>query len=155
MGYFNGGFQPTYVTNPVYSQGYPQQMYTQQRMDYLQSMQQPAQPQPMQQPGDLQARIVTSEEEAVAAQVLPNGLPFLFYNPNNDETYIKRVDPQTNRADFKKYGRMQPQQPVQAMQTPAVQYATVEDLEAIRGEISQLRDMIPTTTRRQKGADAE
>lgn len=150
MAYFNGGFQPGYGQSPGYSQGYPQMSYNQQRMDYLQSMQQP---QMIQQPGELQARIVTSEEEAVASQVLPNGVPFMFYNPNKDETYIKRVDPQTNIADFKKYGRMQPQQPAQAAQMPAVQYATIDDIDALRGEISQLREMIPT--RRQKGADAE
>ena len=142
MADFNGGFQPGYGQSPGYSQGYPQMSYNQQRMDYLQSMQQP---QMIQQPGELQARIVTSEEEAVAAQVLPNGVPFMFYNPNKDETYIKRVDPQTNIADFKKYGRMQPQQPAQAAQMPAVQYATIDDIDALSRRTPVLCKVAPNS----------
>lgn len=150
MAYYNGGFQPGYGQAPGYTQGYPQMSYNQQRMDYLQSLQQPPL---MQQTGELQARIVTSREEAVAAQVLPNGVPFVFYCPTRQEIYVKRIDPQTNMAEFADFGRMQPQQPAQAAQMPAVQYATIDDIDALRGEISQLREMIPT--RRQKGADAE
>lgn len=151
MAYFNG-YQPAYAPSNGYQ--YPQMNYQQQRMDYLQSMQQPAPAQPMQQPGDLQARIVTSREEAVAAQVLPNGVPFVFWNPNRQEVYIKRIDPQSGAAEFADFGRIQPQQMPQAMQTQAVQYATVDDIDALRGEMAQLREMIPTP-RRQKGADAE
>lgn len=146
MAYFNG-YQPAYAPNPGFQQ-YPQMNYQQQRMDYLQSMQQPQQ---AQQPGDLQARIVTSREEAVAAQVLPNGVPFVFYNPNRQEVYLKRVDPQTGAAEFMDLARVPPPQTVQAQ---PVQYATVDDIDALRGEISQLREMIPAP-RRVKGADAE
>ena len=149
MVYFNG-YQPAYPQNPGFQQ-IPN--YQQQRMDYLQAMQQSMQP--MQQPGDLQARIVTSREEAVAAQVLPNGVPFVFYCPTRQEIYMKRIDPQTNMAEFADFGRIQPQQPSQAPQTPAVQYATIEDLAALKGEISQLRDMIPAPQIRRKGADEE
>ena len=146
MAYFNG-YQPAYAPNPGFQQ-YPQMNYQQQRMDYLQSMQQPQQ---TQQPGDLQGRIVTSREEAVAAQVLPNGVPFVFYNPNRQEVYLKRVDPQTGAAEFMDLARVPPPQTVQAQ---PVQYATVDDIDALRGEISQLREMIPAP-RRVKGADAE
>lgn len=151
MVYFNG-YQPAYPQNPGFQQ-IPN--YQQQRMDYLQSMQQAMQPQSMQQPGELQARIVASREEAVAAQVLPDGRPFMFYCPSRQEVYMKRFDPQTNIAEFADFGRIQPQQPSQAPQTPAVQYATIEDLAALKGEISQLRDMIPAPQIRRKGADEE
>ena len=83
MAYFNG-YQPAYAPNPGFQQ-YPQMNYQQQRMDYLQSMQQPQQ---TQQPGDLQGRIVTSREEAVASQVIPDGRPYMFYNPNRQEVYM-------------------------------------------------------------------
>ena len=150
MAYFDG-YRPAYAPNPGYQ--YPQMNYQQQRMDYLQSMQQPAQAPPIQQPGDLQARIVTSREEAVAAQVLPNGVPFVFYNPNRQEVYLKRIDPQTGAAEFMDLARIPPPQAVQAQPVQQVQYATIDDIDALRGEISQLREMIPS--RRQKGADAE
>lgn len=150
MAYFNT-YPTAYPPNPGYQQGFPN--YQQQRMDYLQAMQ-PPQPQQMQQPGELQARIVTSREEAVAAQVLPNGIPFVFYCPTRQEVYMKRIDPQTNLAEFADFGRIQPQQPAQPPSAPSVQYATIEDIAALKGEISQLRDMIPAP-RRQKGADAE
>lgn len=153
MAYFNGGFQPTYVTNPGYPQGYPQQMYAQQRMDYLQSMQPPQQ---TQQPGDLQARIVTSREEAVAAQVLPNGVPFVFYNPNRQEVYLKRIDPQTGAAEFMDLARIPPPQ---AAQPVPVQYAPLDRFEALEGRMGRIEEMLAAppqpASRRQKGADAE
>lgn len=151
MAYFNG-YQPAYPQNPGFQQ-IPN--YQQQRMDYLQSMQQAMQPQPMPQPGELQARIVASREEAVAAQVLPDGRPFMFYCPSQQAVYMKRFDPQTNLAEFADFGRIQPQQPAHTPQTSAVQYATIDDLAALRGEISQLRDMIPAPQIRMKGADEE
>jgi hypothetical protein len=152
MAYFDG-YRPAYAPNPGYQ--YPQMNYQQQRMDFLQSAQQPAPAQMMQQPGDLQARIVTSREEAVAAQVLPNGMPFVFWNPNRQEIYLKRIDPQSGAAEFADFGRIPAQQPAQPPHIPTVQYATIDDLAALKGEISQLRDMISAHHPLPKGADAE
>lgn len=151
MAYFNG-YQPAYAPNTGFQ---PIPNYQQQRMDYLQSMQQAIQPQMIPQPGELQARIVASREEAVAAQVLPDGRPFMFYCPSQQAVYMKRFDPQTNLAEFADFGRIQPQQPAQPPHMPAVQYATIDDLAALKGEISQLRDMIPAHHPLPKGADAE
>lgn len=139
---------------PQYSQSYPQQMYAQQRMDYLQSVQQPQQVQQIQQPGDLQARIVTSREEAVAAQVLPNGVPFVFYNPNRQEVYLKRIDPQSGAAEFADFGRIQPQQ---IPQTPAIEYAPMTAISKLEERMDRIESMLspPQQIRRQKGADAE
>lgn len=150
MAYFNG-YQPAYTPNPGYQQSYPQQMYAQQRMDYLQSVQQPQQ---TQQPGDLQARIVTSREEAVASQVVPDGRPYMFYNPNRQEVYMKRIDPQTGAAEFADFGRIQPQQIPQAT---AVEYAPLTAISQLEARMDRLESMLsaPQQTRRQKGADAE
>lgn len=121
----------------------PQQMYQQSRMDFLQGAQQPQQ-------GGLQARPVTGREEAVAATVFP-GNPMLFLDRANGAVYYKAVDPQTGAAEFVDFAIVPH---VQAQ--PAPQYATLADVEAIRAEMMQIREMIPSsTTRRTKGADAE
>lgn len=135
---FDGyGYQPQY--NPGLQQAY------QQRMNFLQSAQ------PMQQSG-LQARPVTCREEAVAATVFP-GSPIIFLDRAHGMAYYKAVDAQTNAVEFVDLAVVMPQQTAQQIQQPAPQYATLADIEAIRGEMAQLREMIPA--RRQKGADAE
>lgn len=140
---FNGyGYQPQY--NPA---GYTQTPY-QQRMDFLQS----AQPAQMQQPqSGLQARPVTGREEALAATVFP-GSPMLFLDRARGMVYYKNVDPQTNAVEFVDFAVAVQQQPAQAA---SPQYATMGDLEAIRAELAQLREMIPQPKRQQRGADAE
>lgn len=139
---FDGyGYQPQY--NPGYQQ--PQQAY-QQRMNFLQSAQ------PMQQSG-LQARPVTCREEAVAATVFP-GSPIIFLDRAHGMAYYKAVDAQTNAVEFVDLAVVMPQQAAQQIQQPPPQYATLADIEAIRDEMAQLREMIPPS-RRQKGADAE
>ena len=150
MAYFNG-YQPAYTPSPGYQQGYPQQVYAQQRMDYLQSMQQPQQ---TQQPGDLQARIVTSREEAVASQVLPDGRPYMFYNPNRQEVYMKRIDPQTGMAEFMDLARVSPPQ---TTQMPLVEYVPLDRFAKLEARMDGIEAMLtaPQQTRRQKGADAE
>lgn len=151
MAYFDG-YRPAYAPNPGYQ--YPQMNYQQQRMDFLQSAQQPAPAQMMQQPGDLQARIVTSREEAVAAQVLPNGMPFVFWNPNRQEIYLKRIDPQSGAAEFADFGRIQPQKMPQAQ---PVEYAPMAAISKLEERMDRIENMLtqPQPTRKQKGADAE
>lgn len=151
MAYFDG-YRPAYAPNPGYQ--YPQMNYQQQRVDFLQSAQQPAPAQMMQQPGDLQARIVTSREEAVAAQVLPNGMPFVFWNPNRQEIYLKRIDPQSGAAEFADFGRIQPQQMPQAQ---PVEYAPMTVISKLEERMDRIENMLtqPQPTRKQKGADAE
>lgn len=140
---FDGyGYQPQY--NPGYQQ--PAQAYPQ-RMTYMQ----PAQA--IQQNG-LQARPVTCREEAVAATVFP-GSPVLFLDRAHGMVYYKAVDAQTNAVEFVDFAIPVQQTAQQAPQQPAPQYATLADIEAIRGEVAQLRDMIPAPRRQQRGADAE
>lgn len=134
--FYNNGYQ-----QPMYGYQQPQQqMYQQSRMDFLQSMQ------PQQ--GGLQARPVTGREEAVAATVFP-GSPVLFLDRSHGAVYYKAVDPNTNAVEFVDFAVAQP------VQQAVPQYATLADIEAIRGEMAQIRDMIPTQTRRAKGVDTE
>ena len=128
------GYQPQ-----QYGYQQPQQMYQQSRMDFLQSMQ-------PQQSG-LQARPVAGREEAVAATVFP-GSPVLFLDRAHGAVYYKAIDPNTNAVEFVDFVVAQPVQPT------APQYATLADLEALRGEIAEMRGMIPSP-RRTKGADSE
>jgi hypothetical protein len=100
--------------------------------------------QPMQ--GGMQARPVTGREEAVAATVFP-GAPMLFLDRAHGAVFYKAIDPQTGAAEFVEFVMATPA-------PPAPQYATLADLESIRSEIAQVREMIPTR-RQQKGADAE
>ena len=139
---FDGyGYQPQY--NPGFQ---PQQQAYQQRMGFLQSAQ------PMQQSG-LQARPVTCREEAVAATVFP-GSPMVFLDRAHGMAYYKAVDAQTNSVEFVDLAVVMPtQQAAQPAAQQMPQYATIADIEAIRGEMAQLREMIPA--RRQKGAEAE
>ena len=141
---YNGyGFQqPAYGAGNAYQQ--PQQMYQQSRMDYLQSMQ-------PQQSG-IQARAVTGREEAVAATVFP-GTPVLFLDRAHGAVYYKAIDPQTGAAEFVDFAVARPVQP---QPVPVPQYATIADIEALRGEMASLREMIPTQpARRAKGADTD
>lgn len=133
--YYNNGYQ-----QPMYGYQQPQQMYQQSRMDFLQSMQ------PQQ--GGLQARPVTGREEAVAATVFP-GSPVLFLDRSHGAVYYKAVDPNTNAVEFVDFAVTQP------VQQAVPQYATLADIEAIRAEMAEMRGLIPTQTKRTKGADSE
>lgn len=138
---YNGFQQPIYSGGNAYQQ--PQQSYLSSRMDYSMQPQQ----------SGIQARPVTGREEAVAAAVFP-GSPMLFLDRVHGAVYYKSVDPQTGAAEFVEFVVVQPVP--QQVAAPAPQYATLADIEAIRDEMSQLRDMIPVPpTRRAKGADAE
>lgn len=109
-----------------------------QRPAYQPSMQMyPQQVQPMQQPlmqeSGLQARFVSGEEEARASNVVP-GMPCFFVDRANGMAFYKAIDPNTGAVDFRKMKEIQPE----AQQTP--QYATMEALSALRGELEQIVD---------------
>ena len=102
--------------------------YQQQIPVYPQQM-----PQPMMQDGSIQARFVSGREEAVASNVMPGSM-FLFHDRAHGMVYSKLIDPQTGMPDFRVYAEIQPE----AQQTP--QYATIEALSALRGELEQIVD---------------
>lgn len=104
---------------PAYQQ--PMQMYPQQMQ------------QPMMQDGSIQARFVSGREEAVASNVMPGSM-FLFHDRAHGMIYSKLIDPQTGMPEFRTYAEVQPE----AQQMP--QYATIEALNALRGEFEQIVD---------------
>lgn len=143
MNYY-GGYQPQY--GGCYQ---PQQQYSNPRMDFLQQTQQAMQPMPQMNTGELQGRVVTGREEAVAAQVMP-GAPYFFLDLAHGRAYVKRYDPQTGAAEFIDLAVTRPEA------AAAPQFATIEMVEALRAEIESLRagQAVPSSSRR-KGAEAE
>ena len=124
--------QPT----PYQQQGYPTiSPYMQQRNDFVQAPQ----------PGSIPARYVTGREEAVAAQIIP-GDPFIFADFAHGRLYVKQINPQTMAADFVEFVRAQ--QPVAAQPEAAMQFATQEDIAAVKAEIEALRSSMNTKTSR-------
>ncbi len=135
--------QPSYpyFNNP----GYQSAIYPQSIPPYQQRQEQPA---VIQQPGMLPARYVTGREEAVAAQIIP-GDPFIFADFQHGKIYVKQINPQTMAADFVEFARIQPVQAQETPQQPQVQFATKEDLDALRADMEALRTSIqPKTSRK-------
>lgn len=129
--------------NPPYQQqNYPTiNPYMQQRNDYAQ----------INQPGTIPARYVTGREEAVAAQIVP-GDPFIFADFAHGRLYVKQINPQTMAADFVEFVRAQ--QPTVAAQEQSVQFATQEDIAAVKAEIEALRNTIQSNKTSRKVVNA-
>lgn len=113
----------------------PQQTYL--PNGYGQFPQQPQafpQPQPQQSGAGISARLVTGREEAVAAQIIPDGTIWVFADLAHNVIYTKQINPQTLVADFREYrGQMaQPEQPV-------MQYAPMDAFEQLRADVEQLK----------------
>lgn len=99
----------------------------------------PAYQQPVQQmdPGAINARYVTGREEAVAAQIIPDGNVFLFYDPTNRTVYAKRFNPQTNSAEFMEFRGPAPiEQPGQGGGI------AIEMFMQLKGEVDQLKQAV-------------
>lgn len=131
--------QPT----PYQAQSYPSiNPYMQQRTEYAQ----------INQPGTIPARYVTGREEAVAAQIVP-GDPFIFCDFAHGRLYVKQINPQTMAADFVEFVRTQ--QPVSAPAEPDVQFATQDDIAALKAEIEALRNSVQTAKTNRKVVSAD
>ena len=87
----------------------------------------------MPQNGGFLVRPVTSREEAVAAQVDFFGPGTIMPDLSHGVVYLKRFNGQSGASDFFTFTVEQPKE-----ETP-VQYATKEDVEALRVEIEQLK----------------
>lgn len=128
--------------------------YQQPRMDYQQMGQQPAQ---MQQPGTIFARIVTGREEAVAAQVLPDGNINAFIDMAHGRVYLKQVNPQTGVADFRDFvdaRQLAVQQPMAPQAEAVPQYVTVDAFNELKNDVDQIKTaMAQPAPRARKGAD--
>ena len=122
MNYY-GGMQPQYGGSYQPSQA----MYGNQRMDFLHQAQQS-----MQQTVSAQARIVSCREEAVASQVMPDGIPWVFIDHAHSMLYYKRLDP-NGTAVFLDFALSRQEAPTQP------QYVTMDMFDALRKEIDALK----------------
>lgn len=122
MNYY-GGMQPQYGGSYQPSQA----MYGNQRMDFLHQAQQS-----MQQTVSAQARIVSCREEAVASQVMPDGVPWTFIDHAHNAIYYKRLDP-NGTAIFLDFALSRQEAPTQP------QYVTMDMFDALRREIDALK----------------
>lgn len=115
---------------------YPQQAYP-----APQNMPQAYPPAAPQQPQQtVNARMVTSREEASAAQIPFDSTINIFINLPADEIYIKRFDMATGGAIFAEYRRGQPQPRASAPDSgTSPQYATQDMLEQLRGDVGEIR----------------
>lgn len=120
---------------PYQPQPYRPQLYGQQAYPVQQNM--PMQDQFMQQPGMINARYVTGREEAVAAQILPDGNPYLFKCAAQGRIFEKCVNPQTGMAEFSEYTKSPPQQEQQP-----IQFAPIDAMQALVGRVEQLEQAI-------------
>lgn len=108
---------------------------------------QPPQPmqmnQPQVDPGMVNARYVTCKEEAVAAQIIPDGSAYYFICEAQGRIYSKRFNPATNAAEFREYV-------IQQNQPQAEQFAPMDALRALNARVEQIEQML---TAPMKGAN--
>ena len=97
----------------------------------MQMFQQPVQQPAMMQDDSVQIRCVGSREEVVASSVMP-GIPCWFEDRAHGMMFKKYLDPQTGIPSIEDYARVQQEKPPQ--------YATVETLSALRGDLEQMID---------------
>lgn len=137
------------------AQGYPmygQQMQTTYPQTYR-PIYQPPQPmqmqamQPQMDPGQVNARYVTCKEEAVAAQIIPDGNPYYFVNEAQGRIYSKRFNPQLNAPEFKEYVLVQQQNPNEP------QYAPLDMMKALNNRVEQLEQLFTAPVRKEATAE--
>lgn len=131
---FGSGFNYPPQGPAFQAPAYQQMNYMQPRQDFQQMN--------MQQPGTLPARYVTGREEAVAAQIIP-GDPFIFADFAHGRMYVKQINAQTMVPEFVEFVRMQqPVQPQESPEQPVKEFATLDDLNALKAELEALRNSV-------------
>lgn len=107
-------------------------------------------PQPGQQPpqSGYICRPVTSREEALGVQVDFLGPGTVMPDLGHGMVYLKRFNPNTGASDLMEFAYQPPKQ-----EAPPVQYATVEDINALRVEIEALKK--PGKAVKRNDSDAE
>lgn len=136
----------------VGGQSYPiygQQMQTAYPQTYRLAYQPPQPMQPQMEPGMVNARYVTCKEEAVAAQIIPDGSAYYFICEAQGRIYSKRFNPATNAAEFREYVIQQNQPQMQAEQ-----FAPMEALRALSGRVEQIEQLL-TAPRPTKEGNAD
>ena len=114
------GTYPTYMPQyqPLYSVAQSMQVQPQQTMQTSQQISGPM------------MRLVASKAEVVAAQIPFDGGEYYFKDTSNGKIYIKAFNPLDGTAPIVTYSREVEQ---------AVQYATLDDINALRAEIDSLK----------------
>lgn len=111
---------------------------------------QPPQPMQMNQqvdPAMVNARYVTCKEEAVAAQIIPDGSAYYFICEAQGRIYSKRFNPATNAAEFREYI-------IQQNQPQAEQFAPMDALRALNARVEQLEQLFTAPRVKEGSADA-
>lgn len=75
-------------------------------------------------------RTVFNEAEARAAQIPTDGNPVIFIEQSGDVIYTKKFSFETGAFPFEIYKKVNPEQ------APTVRYATIEDLENLKRELT-------------------
>ena len=128
---------------------YGQQMQTAYPHPYRTIYQPPQPMQPQMEPGMVNARYVTCKEEAVAAQIIPDGSAYYFICEAQGRIYSKRFNPATNAAEFREYVIQQNQPQMQAEQ-----FAPMEALRALNSRVEQIEQLL-TAPRPAKEGNAD
>lgn len=111
------------------------------------------QPQFAQQPGTLFARFVSGREEAIAAQVLPDGNTNVFLDSTHGRIYTKKVDPQNGAVDFREYVDSQPV--ISSSPDESTPQVTLEMFMGLKNEVEQLKQMNVSQFKRGGKADVQ
>lgn len=85
------------------------------------------------------SRMVSNRDEANAIPADFSGSLMVFPDVRNNRVYIKRWNYQTGTADFMEFAPVVPE-PVKEM--PVVRYATIDDLNALREELTKQRKAV-------------
>ncbi len=137
---------------PYYYQ--PYQPYQPPMADQLTQLRQSYQPmqQPQQAPASPSIVWVQSEMEAANYLVAPNSAVTL-WDSNSPVVYLKQADA-SGKPSMKIYDLVERnQRPVQAPQAPAVEYATLEQFNALAARVDALSAPKTTRTKKEAGAD--
>lgn len=144
------GFQPnqTYLQNNNYQPAYPTPYPARPEQ---QQFAQPA----AQGTGGVSARVVTGREEAVAAQIMPDGNIWIFADFAHGTIYTKQVNPQTLVADFREYHIASPTLAEPAAHAP--EFVTLDAFQALQAEVEALKtaQTAPTTTKKTSGGESK
>ena len=131
---------PYQMYQPMYGNPYAAQMRQNPAPFY--------QPQPQPGPGVV-ASLVTSRQEAEAAQIVFDNNTNVYVDQAHNVIYTKRLNANTGAADFAVYRRVDA-----AQESPAAAYASQADVDAIRQQLAEVLDRLDRGRRARKD-DAE
>lgn len=138
------------MQNPQFGQTMPPPANNQQ---FQQNIQQPTQQQSTPNPFSAVAIVATTQEASQQIPDMVNGTKAIFYDTSIDKIYVNYFDFETGKKVFKIYETEQPTVmenqnestqavvPVESIESKQVEYATDEDIQPLRCQISGLTAM--------------